>query len=49
MPVEGAGGESGTATHRLANRAQRRVESGGHLEAAPETQACRGKRGAAWQ
>ena len=25
MPVEGAGGESGTATHRLANRAQRRV------------------------
>ena len=25
MPVEGAGGESGTATHRLANRAQRRA------------------------
>ena len=25
MPVEGAVGESGTATHRLANRAQRRA------------------------
>ena len=25
MPVEGAGGESGTTTHRLANRAQRRA------------------------
>ena len=50
MPVEGAGGGKRHSNAQAGQSgAKEGGESGGHLGAAPKTQACGGKRGAAWQ